>query len=221
MDIWEDALLERKLESDLKDLLKTIVAFANSVRPGHIATIIIGERDDGSVQGVSNPDQIQMSVRKECEKVYPPVIWRSLVYTIDRKQCVKVEVEFSGDTPHFGGPAWIRKGSESIKASDELFQQLINIRSAVPREIAKWLNKIVSIQGDVSTVPSDTQMVNDFVIPLYRHRWPDNVQAELVFVNSFWITLKTDDRKLHSEPLEKLTLSYDDENNRLKLLIKY
>ena len=41
---WEDSLLERKVESDLKDLLKTLVAFANSVRPGHIATILIGEK---------------------------------------------------------------------------------------------------------------------------------------------------------------------------------
>ncbi len=30
---WEDHLLERKTENDLKDLLKTMVAFANSVRP--------------------------------------------------------------------------------------------------------------------------------------------------------------------------------------------
>ncbi len=49
---WEDSLLERKLQADLKDLLKTLVAFANSVKPGHIATILIGERDDGSVAGL-------------------------------------------------------------------------------------------------------------------------------------------------------------------------
>jgi predicted HTH transcriptional regulator len=49
---WEDYLLERKVESDLKDLLKTLVAFANSIKPGHIATILIGERDDGTVCGV-------------------------------------------------------------------------------------------------------------------------------------------------------------------------
>jgi predicted HTH transcriptional regulator len=52
---WEDALLERKLEADQKDFLKTFVAFANSVRPGHIAVVLIGEKNDGSVQGVSNP----------------------------------------------------------------------------------------------------------------------------------------------------------------------
>lgn len=46
---WEDYLLERKVESDLKDLLKTLVAFANSVRPEYIATILIGERNDGTV----------------------------------------------------------------------------------------------------------------------------------------------------------------------------
>ena len=44
---WEDYLLERKTENDLKDLPKTMVAFANSVRPEHKAVILIGERDDG------------------------------------------------------------------------------------------------------------------------------------------------------------------------------
>ena len=48
---WEDYLLERKVESDLKDLLKSLVAFANSVKPGHLATILIGERDDGTAAG--------------------------------------------------------------------------------------------------------------------------------------------------------------------------
>ena len=69
---WEDSLLERKVESDLKDLLKTLVAFANSVRPGHTATILIGEKDDGTTAGVTNPDNIQKSVRKECEKKLSP-----------------------------------------------------------------------------------------------------------------------------------------------------
>ena len=54
--LWEDNLLERKVEGDLRDLLKTLVAFANTVRPGHTAVILIGERDDGTVGGVTNPD---------------------------------------------------------------------------------------------------------------------------------------------------------------------
>ena len=118
----EDCLLERKTENDLKDLLKTMVAFANSVVPGHTAVILIGEKDDGSVQGVSNADNIQKKVRQEAEKIYPDVIWRSEVYEKDGQQCVRVEIEHSGDTPHFGGPAWIRRGSDTVKASDAEFQ---------------------------------------------------------------------------------------------------
>jgi predicted HTH transcriptional regulator len=51
MDIvWqaEDSLKEKKTESDLKDMLKTLVAFANSVAPGDTATLLIGEKDDGT-----------------------------------------------------------------------------------------------------------------------------------------------------------------------------
>lgn len=65
MDIvWqaEDSLREKKVESDLKDLLKTMVAFANSVAPNDTAKIFIGEKNDGSVQGVTDPDSIQKKV---------------------------------------------------------------------------------------------------------------------------------------------------------------
>jgi predicted HTH transcriptional regulator len=57
----EDYLKERKTKNDLKDLLKTMVAFANSVRPGHIATILIGERNDGTPEGLTDEtvDSIQ------------------------------------------------------------------------------------------------------------------------------------------------------------------
>jgi hypothetical protein len=56
--VWqaEDSLREKKVESDLKDLQKTLVAFANSVAPGDTAKIFIGEKDDGTVQGVKDTD---------------------------------------------------------------------------------------------------------------------------------------------------------------------
>ena len=221
MQPWEDALLERKVESDLKDLLKTVVAFANSVRPDHIATILIGERDDGTIEGVHNPDQIQITVRRDCDKVFPPVIWRSSVYEANGKPCVKIEIEYSGDTPHFGGPAWVRKGSETIKASDELFQQLISLRNNTVREIAKWTGKIISIEGEQSTTPQRAMTVAGQHIQVYDYRWPSKCEVELVLVNSFWATFKNAGGKLLSEPLDKLILSYDDENNRLKLIIRF
>src|SRR5438552_12198173 len=128
---WEDSILERKVESDLKDLLKTLVGFANTVKPGHQAILLIGEMDNGIIQGVKNPDNIQKKVREECDKIYPDILYRYSVYEKEGKSCIRVEVENSGQTPHFGGIAWIRRGSETIKATDKVFQSLIDVRSGI------------------------------------------------------------------------------------------
>jgi Schlafen, AlbA_2 len=219
---WEDYLLERKVESDLRDLLKTLVAFANSVRPGHIATILIGEKDDGTAAGVTNPDNIQKSVRKEAEKIYPPIIWHSNVYEKDGKYCVRVEIEYGGDTPHFGGVAWVRRGSSTVPASEEVFQKLIEIRLEMVRELSKWLNKEVTIHGDQSTVPPYQESRHPFMGGrIYLHRWDWEEVAKLVSVNRFWITLEDEQGERKSEPLEKLTLTYDDKNDRLKIIVSY
>jgi len=204
---WEDYLLERKVESDLKDLLKTLVAFANSVRPDHVATILIGEKDDGAAAGVTNPDNIQKNIRKETEKIYPPIIWSSHVYEKEGKYCVRVEIEHSGNTPHFGGVAWVRRGSSTIEASEEVFQALIELRLEMVRELSKWINKEVTIDGG---------RVRPWDFP-----WASEELAKVVFVNRFWITLERAHGERLSESLEKLTLSYDDKRNQLKILIRY
>ena len=210
---WEDSLLERKLESDKKDFLKTFVAFANSVRPGHTAVVLIGEKEDGTVQGVSDADELQKKVRKICEGVYPDIIWRSRVYEKDGCPCVRVEIEYSGDTPHFGGVAWIRRGSESVKASDEVFQQLINLRSSKVRELSKWLNKEVIVMCDLDTVSFEERFKTG------PPRWPGERKATLVFVNKFWATFMVANQHI-TEPLEKLVLSWDFEAKCLKILVK-
>ena len=222
--LWEDNLLERKLESDLKDLLKTLVAFANSVRPGHTAVIVIGEADDGTVFGVRNPDNIQKSIRAECEKIYPDIVWRSIVYEKEEKHCVRVEVEYSGETPHFGGPAWVRRGSESVKASNEVFQGLIEIRTDIVRELSEWLNKEVTVYAEQGSVPAERERT---FLPrmtyVFQHRWPwGDTIATLRSFNRHWITLeKKDDGQKKSEPLDKLLLSYDDIRNQLKIIVYY
>ena len=202
----EDYLMERKTENDLKDLLKTMVAFANSVVPGHTAVILIGERNDGSAEGVSNADNIQKRVRQEAEKVYPDVIWQSKVYEKDGKQCVRVEIEHTGDTPHFGGPAWVRRGSVTVKASDEEFQKLIDIRSSLVRELSKWVDKEVSIVTVISYQGGSRQSAP--------------YEGRIRFVNSFFATLEYQNRKV-SHPLKDLVISWDDEKNVLKLIVEH
>lgn len=222
MDLpWEDSLLERKVESDLKDLLKTFVAFANSVRPGHVATILIGELDDGTVVGVTNPESLQQRVRKEAEKVYPPPLWRSTVYEVGGKHCVRVEIEHSGDTPHFGGPAWVRRGSSTVMASDEIFQRLLEVRLDAVRELSGWFGRDITVSGDHSSVPTPRPGMPSALRLMFRHRWSWDETAQIAFINRFWITLRRSDGESTSEPLEKLTLTYDDKRDRLKLIVSY
>lgn len=210
---WEDSLLERKLESDQKDFLKTFVAFANSVRPGHTAVVLIGEKDDSTTQGVSDADELQKKIRKICEGIYPDIIWRSRVYGKEGHHCIRVEIEYSGDTPHFGAPAWVRRGSESVKASDEVFQRLIDLRSSKVQELSQWLNKQIFVMADLGSVTFEERFRTG------PPRWPAEKMATLVFVNKFWATFRVDNQHI-SEPLEKLILNWDYQAKCLRVLVK-
>lgn len=218
---WEDGLVERKVESDLKDLRKTLVAFANSVKPGHIATILIGEADDGTAVGVASPESVQQRVRKEAEKIYPAPRWRSTVYERNGKHCVRVEIEYGGDTPHFGGPAWVRRGASTVLASDDVLQKLIELRLDVVRELSLWFGKEITVSGDEASVPPPRARTPAAMALLFFHRWSRGETAKIVFLNRFWITLERPDGSRMSEPLEKLMLTYDDERDRLELIISY
>ena len=217
---WEDSLLERKVESDLKDLLKTLVAFANSVKPGHTATLLIGEKNDGSIQGVKNPENIQKSVREIADKIYPLILYKSFVYEKEGKTCVRVEIEYNGETPHFGGAAWVRHGSATKEASDEVFQKLIEFRLGKVKELAMWVDKDVIVEPDTGTLMDSREGGENYmVIPRLSPNIRGPRKATLLFVNNFWVTFKLKDRQ-YSEPLEKIILSWDNDHRSLKLLLK-
>ena len=215
--VWqaEDSLREKKLESDLKDLLKTLVAFANSVAPDDTARIFIGECDDGTVQGVTNPDNIQKAVKKEADKIYPEIRFKTEVYENDSKRCVRVEIKHNGLAPHFAGAAWVRKGTETIKATDELYQQMVEFRQGKVRELSRWLKQDITVEG--------SQQKAFLADPYITSEWSVGVHnATLEVVNSHWVTFKlyTAPRVEKSEPMEKLLLSWDDDRKRLKVVIK-
>lgn len=217
---WEDALLERKVQSDLKDLLKTLVAFANSVRPGHIAVILIGERNDGTVQGVDNADNIQKQVRDTCDKIYPPILWRARVYESDNKTCVRVEIEYDGETPHFGGPAWVRRGSVTEQASGDVFQRLIEFRLSKVRELANWIDREITVAPDTGVSEIFDLRTHGGTTRHVHPRWSSELENVILrSVNGFWVTLETETQR-QSEPLDKVTLSWDNKNDHLKLLIR-
>jgi hypothetical protein len=183
--VWqaEDSLREKKGESDLGDLLKTLVAFANSVAPGDTAKIFIGEMDDGTVQGVTNPESINRSVTKEANKIYPPIYYQTEVYERDGRRCVRVDIKYNAQAPHFGGPAWVRQGSQTIKATETLYQQMIDQRQSKVRVLMQWLNKEITVEGTEhprAVAPGGN-------VPMFDQEWSVGVhQANLVFVNGHW-----------------------------------
>jgi hypothetical protein len=225
MDIvWqaEDSLREKKVESDLKDLLKTMVAFANSVAPGDTAQIFIGEKDDGTVQGVTSTDNIQKRVTQDAEKIYPEIYYKTEVYEREGKQCVRVDIKRNELAPHFGGPAWVRRGSETIKATEQLYQQMVEQRLNKMWVLLQWLGKEVTVTG--------TQAPINPYEPLSRVReqeWSVGVhQTMLKVVNAHWVTFsllasqQVLTRPEKSEPIEKLMLSWDDQRQRLKVVVQ-
>ncbi len=142
-------------------------------------------------------------------------MWRSKAYESNGKYCVRVEIEYSGETPHFGGAAWVRKGSETVKATDEVLQRLIEFRLSKVRELAKWINKRLSVEGDLSGMDvRKAQLVGPG-----HSRWQRTVEPELRFVNAFRATFEVQQTR-KSEPLDKLLLSWDDVQNQLKVLVK-
>ncbi len=221
--IWqaEDNLREKKVESDLRDLLKTLVAFANSVGPDDTAKIFIGEKDDGTVQGVTNADNIQKKIKDEAYKIYPEIYYKTEVYERDGKQCVRVDIKSNGLSPHFGGAAWVRRGSVTVKATEELYDQMIAVRQNKVRALFQWLNKDVTIEGTLRANPFDIHSV-------VAAEWSSGVHVgAVIFVNQHWVTFKV--RHVvgeqisfteRSEPLDKLWLSWDNEKKRLKVLIQ-
>jgi hypothetical protein len=220
--VWqaEDSLREKKLENDHKDLPKTLIAFANSVAPGDTARIFIGERDDGSVQGVSNPDNIQKRVKKEADEIYPEIYFKTEVYEREGMQCVRVDIKHNGLAPHFGGPAWVRRGSETVKATEDLYQQMVEWRLNKVRVLGVWLNKTVTVEGTEPANPFSRDQSDPY--GAFAEWSVGTHRVELVTVNPHWVTFRTwtAPRADKSEPMEKLMPSWDDTEKRLKVIVK-
>jgi hypothetical protein len=70
----EDSYTERKpAGAHDRDIRRTLVAFANSLREDKTAVLFIGVSDDGAIQGISNSDKLQKTIDNICkEQCYPP-----------------------------------------------------------------------------------------------------------------------------------------------------
>lgn len=213
---WEDSFFERKSANDFDDICRTLVAFANSVGEGKSAVLVIGELDDGTVQGIDNVDTYQQKLKKKVGLIYPPILYRVEHKIREAKDVIEVVVEPNAERPHFERPAWIRKGNVTEKASPELFQELINQRLSKVFVLSKWLGKAVSVRGDEASVQWGNPAGG-----MHTMSWTEYGNSKLVEINQFWVTVENELNQRRSQPLERVLLNFDNQQNKIQLLMQF
>ena len=73
-------------------------------------------KDDGTVQGVSNPDNIQ-EARETGKRTYPDVPWRSEIYENNGKSCVRVEIGYAKRDFTLGRPSLSAVGIGDVEST--------------------------------------------------------------------------------------------------------
>ena len=128
--------VERKSKNIKSDeICEALVSFANSLPVGQVGVLFIGVADDGKPIGVDNPDSMQKKVELRSKWCYPPVPYTARVFEEAGLPIVAIIIEGSSDRPHFAGPAFIRVGSQSQKASAKRLNELIDRRT----NIVSWI----------------------------------------------------------------------------------
>jgi predicted HTH transcriptional regulator len=149
---FEDHLVERKVSKDEKDWKKTTVAFANSAPVGLPAVLYIGVKDNGEIETPQpNLDEIQRRFNLKMRRVYPRISYVRKIVSENGRQALAVIIPGSELRPHFAGLSYVRRGSESIEASEEQFAELIAQRDSKAAHILHWKDKQVTV---INQLPS-------------------------------------------------------------------
>ena len=113
----------------------------------------------------------------------------------------------------FQGPVYVRRGFQSITASEEVFNELLTCRLAKPAEILKRKGSIITVIVRGKEL-GNTKILGD---PGYRARHECRVEA----CTAHAVRLSDSATgKYVSEPLENITISFDDEQERLMLVVR-
>lgn len=214
---FEDGLIERKqgFQSN-EEIRKAVVSFANSGPDGRTAVLYIGVANDGSIAGVAanDVDKMQQRVRRVCEEdCFPPISIRLVeVFEIDGKHVIAFEFAPSQNRPHFAGHAFIRVGSESVKASASKLDELIAGRNTKAGRLlaAKARHEILTL-----ILPAGASIAGGH--PIARRRDLECKVQDCDAQHAKFFQLA--DQSYIALPLEFLTFSWDCARNRL--LIEY
>src|SRR4029077_13133980 len=196
---FEDHLVERKTIKDERDWRKTAVAFANSAPIGLPAVLYIGVRDSGEIETPQQDlEEVGKKFNRQMEKVYPRIAYVPKVIADNGRQAFAIIIPGSELRPHFAGLSYIRKGPETVDASEDQFSELIAQRNSKTALLLQSKGQNVT----VFTRTGDSEIA-----------WPKD--TTLVDCNQFYVTLR---RFLHepprSFPLSRVEINFDNQIGR-------
>jgi hypothetical protein len=170
----EGKLVEHKGKgANARKIRETLVAFANTVEAGEWAVFCIGIEDKTrKILGVDDPDKEQKEIHKiASEDCYPAITIDPRVIEIEGKYCILVVIPPSTKRPHFSGEALVRVGSGNKRASEALYEDLINSRSSKTWKLLQWRNKLISVKFVNAPFAVDSSpMTGQVAIPAKNRR---------------------------------------------------
>ena len=118
----ESKTIEYKLTYS-KTLLKTVCAFANF----HDGSIILGIRDDGQIEGVTQVEELKLSIEHAInDSVFPQPYYEFEGVKIKDKMLLELRVYKGDHTPYtYQGKVYIRQDTSTVQGDTYVMQQLI------------------------------------------------------------------------------------------------
>jgi len=169
--------------------------------------LCIGVKDDGTIESSQHDlDTLQKTFERELEVVYPPILHHTRVVSAPEGKFVAVIIPGSSQGPHFSGPAYVRSGSTTTRASEQQYERVTDRRERKVREILKWKNITIKL---VRIWAAPNNLVG---------RRAGYANVTIVDCDSFVVKLKTTGSdQLLSFPLEHVVLGHDPETNSLTI----
>lgn len=209
----EDSFVERKSQGiKPQDIRKVVTAFANSLPEGRDGVIYIGIGDRGTIEGCESPDAVQKRVREAGGECYPPIEPQCVALTVEGKTVVAVVVSASLDKPHFAGPAYVRKGSESVKASKRLFDEMVDARHSIVAAIIRLIGTPITVIGLGHRMGK---------VERVQRAYRESAECEVTACDAHMVTLlRHNDNWMFYEAVDRIELSVDGRMKRPALIVR-
>ncbi|HEX8055261.1 MAG TPA: ATP-binding protein [Novosphingobium sp.] len=213
LDASEDNFLERKSQGIRpQEIRKALTAFANSLPKGRDGIIYIGIGDKGAIEGCESSDAVQKRVREAGAECYPPITPQCVVLKVEGRDIVAVIVSASSEKPHFTGPAYVRQGSESVKASKLLFDNMVDARHSPVAAIMRLVDIPITVVGLGHRLGRLDHVQGD-----YR----ESAECKVTACDAHTVTLqRLMDSWVFYEAVNRIELSVDGRMKRPALLVR-